>query len=481
MRLPFLLAALVAAPALSAQPDAAPAWEAYGLANESGVSAHHFNDTTYAYMNDFYFRPDGGEWDGPHFVFSCGGVPAGTACGAGRYAVGPGPDGRQALWAYRPWIHRRQEGQAPLPLGWDGLGFRVTTTSMNVLAPLRADLLVVGVEGMEEELPDVPGAEDFDVGVSRDGGLTWTGAPIAPPGTQSSGYGAAFVLLDTASAAPGRLVAGAQNGLAYSDDLGASWTLVDEWYVPFRYIGHVAAYDRFGGPAGSRAEPGTAYVGIRDYQTGGVRVVASRDGAAWEERAFFPIEEARRPQTLLALPDGRLVLGTGEIAGTFFTGRVLMSEDGGRTWAVFGTGYPTGDGARPESVALGTDGRLYVATQRRGVYRTAEPVTDLSVGAGEEPTTLPGETGLSAPYPNPATDGLTVPVEVAAGARAEVTLFDLLGRRIGPVHAGSLGPGRHALPVVLGALPAGLYLLRCEARAAGGALTVTSRRVTVAR
>ena len=301
-----------------------------------------------------------------------------------------------------------------------------------------------------------------------------------PPEVDSFGDAFSFVVLGERSLAPDRLLAGVRNGLAYSDDYGASWERPAVWFVPFRFVGQAMAYDSTGGPAGSGAEPGTAYAAVRDAVGGGFHVLASRDGVAWEERAWLRQGLVGNAQALLVLPGGRLVVGI-FYAETDFSGGVLTSTDGGRTWAAYGAGYPEGPGSdiRKSGLTRGSDGRLYVATGRRGAWRTVEPVAPPIPIAAEEAPAGAGETGdaLGAPVPNPATGVVTVPLALARAARVEVEVLDLLGRRVGVLHRGVLAAGHHALTFDAANVPPGLYLVRARI----GAERLPTQRFTVAR
>jgi hypothetical protein len=60
--------------------------------------------------------------------------------------------------------------------------------------------------------------------------------------------------------------------------------------------------------------------------------------------------------------------------------------------------------------------------------------------------------------------------------RAEVSLFDVRGRRVAVVHDGPLAAGRHAFRLATAALPSGVYLLRLH-----GETVSLTRRVVVLR
>lgn len=64
---------------------------------------------------------------------------------------------------------------------------------------------------------------------------------------------------------------------------------------------------------------------------------------------------------------------------------------------------------------------------------------------------------------------------------SEVDLYDVLGREVSVVHEGALAAGRQVLPLGAHRLPAGVYVVHAEARAAGKAMHVSVTRFTVVR
>ena len=467
------LAAVI--PLAHAQGGDEPAWEPYSPVTGTVDAAIHFDGVTYVNVStDFYFRADTAaawtEYDS--FPVPC------PFCRADRYAIGPDPTGANRLYA------GRQNGGAVYGVPAPPLeAEEMIADGGDVVAPLRADLLVVGGRnGFEDSFPGDPAAGSYGVAVSRDGGQSWHGSTVNPPEVDSFGDAVSFAVLGAESQAPGRLLAGVYNGLAYSDDYGHTWEQVGAWFVPFRLVGEAMAYDSTGGPAGSGAGAGTAYAAVTDAAEGGFHVLASRDGATWEERAHVREGESSRSRALLALPGGRLVAAVFfNDAEPGFLGEVLTSTDGGRTWAAYGTGYPEGPGSDPRTGGLtrGSDGRLYAATGQRGVWRTAAPVTPPIPIAAEEPSADAGETGdaLGLPTPNPATGGVTVPLALARAARVEVEVLDLLGRRVGVLHRGVLAAGRHELAFDGAGVPPGLYVVRAQV----GDQVLPVRRFTVVR
>lgn len=64
--------------------------------------------------------------------------------------------------------------------------------------------------------------------------------------------------------------------------------------------------------------------------------------------------------------------------------------------------------------------------------------------------------------PVPASDAVSLLLEVPVAGRVRVGLFDLTGRLVAQVFDGSLPSGRHALPCARGSLPSGVYLARAQ-------------------
>jgi hypothetical protein len=83
---------------------------------------------------------------------------------------------------------------------------------------------------------------------------------------------------------------------------------------------------------------------------------------------------------------------------------------------------------------------------------------------------------LDAPYPNPATDSLTLSYTLPPDTTsASITIFDLSGRRI-TEEALDPAPGRHSLVLDVEDYPPGTYLARLDATAAS-----TTRRFVISR
>ncbi len=67
---------------------------------------------------------------------------------------------------------------------------------------------------------------------------------------------------------------------------------------------------------------------------------------------------------------------------------------------------------------------------------------------------------LGAPYPNPSSGSVVVPLVLGTATEARVVVFDVLGRRVATLAEGHLEAGRHDLALDAAVLPAGVYLVR---------------------
>jgi hypothetical protein len=95
---------------------------------------------------------------------------------------------------------------------------------------------------------------------------------------------------------------------------------------------------------------------------------------------------------------------------------------------------------------------------------------------------VPGETRLYAPFPNPFSRTSTLRFDLARASRVRLEVFDLHGRRVATVADRAFDPGRHSLDWNArdgsgGALGAGLYFIRLS----GSGLETRSARLAIVR
>ena len=131
----------------------------------------------------------------------------------------------------------------------------------------------------------------------------------------------------------------------------------------------------------------------------------------------------------------------------------LVSADGGEAWG------PVGAGLRGEGVtalAASPSGGVWAGTHGGGVYRPAR-----SVVTNEAPA--PDGAGAFAVWPNPARGTATAALSLAVPCpHVEVSVYDVVGRRVLVAHSGALPAGRHAVALDLRGLPAGVYVVRAS-------------------
>ena len=118
---------------------------------------------------------------------------------------------------------------------------------------------------------------------------------------------------------------------------------------------------------------------------------------------------------------------------------------------------------------------LVVANDISNGLFVLRPDAALAVATDEAPAALGYE--LSDPFPNPASDGARLTLQVEDGQRVTAELFDVAGRRVASVFDGAVGSGQSvSLEVRRGDLPAGVYLVRVT-----GERFEASRRVVLTR
>jgi hypothetical protein len=127
-------------------------------------------------------------------------------------------------------------------------------------------------------------------------------------------------------------------------------------------------------------------------------------------------------------------------------------------------------------------------TQRRGtggVIVSANPFAGGGAPAGGlavetaayATTALPEVFALEGATPNPFGEGTAVRFALPEAAEVRLVVFDALGREVARPVDGALGAGWHEAVLDGSALPAGVYVVRMEARGSSGTFA-TARRIT---
>ena len=117
------------------------------------------------------------------------------------------------------------------------------------------------------------------------------------------------------------------------------------------------------------------------------------------------------------------------------------------------------------------DGRLYFSgTPASAEDRELWSIGSVIVSTESTPTVPRMELAV---YPNPSDQQATIKLTSSAVADAEISVYNVLGRRVATIYRGRLGMGTHDIPLITDTLPSGLYLIRARS----GAEIVTSRLV----
>ncbi|WP_456424465.1 S8 family serine peptidase [Rhodocaloribacter sp.] len=117
-----------------------------------------------------------------------------------------------------------------------------------------------------------------------------------------------------------------------------------------------------------------------------------------------------------------------------------------------------------------SDGVASVENERAFVFHTAALVTATETGGD-----LPATYELRQNYPNPFNPVTTVPFALPEAATVELTVFDVMGRRVATLVSGRLPAGEHTAVWDAGPYASGVYVYRLRA----GSFTETRRMVVM--
>ena len=133
-------------------------------------------------------------------------------------------------------------------------------------------------------------------------------------------------------------------------------------------------------------------------------------------------------------------------------------------WVDFPTFRDPGK-ANPRQNAALLDARIHVV--RDGELFSLQEGRIVGIPSGERP--IPSSFLLHQNYPNPFNPSTTFSVELPVALRAEIRVFNLLGKEVGLVRLGEREAGHHSVTWT-STLPSGVYFYRLEAAARAGAL-----------
>lgn len=230
---------------------------------------------------------------------------------------------------------------------------------------------------------------------------------------------------------------------------------------------------------------------------GAARMLMRADFAGVTAALDSATATAARPWGLAALASSHAAQGRAALADA--TAATLISESPPAGLAARALGVRTrlaaeaGDeasalvhlaalyGVSPESTTFVTAAAVVAASfpeaDLPGALRAPLPVGEVAAKTGEP------DTGMAAVQvrPNPTTGRATVTVALGSAATLDVTVYDVLGRRVLALADGAAAEGAFAAEVDVSAWPAGVYVVRAVTRGADGSVVVQVARLTVAR
>lgn len=229
-----------------------------------------------------------------------------------------------------------------------------------------------------------------------------------------------------------------------------------------RYIGTVSYPSSAAGTqmTATFTPPASANVQQSDYIVGVATTARGNSSETPEEVFQLPVELS----DLAARATGEAVVLTWKTLSETGNDRfeIQQKAPGAPTFRQIGT--VEGAGTTTES----TDYRFATDELSAGVHTFRLRQVDVDGDAHVSRTVtarieLTEAIALSAPFPNPVRDQLSVRVGVQESQTVRVVLYDVLGRAVATLHSGSLPGGEErTLRATLSTLPSGKYFLRLE-------------------
>jgi uncharacterized repeat protein (TIGR01451 family) len=107
-----------------------------------------------------------------------------------------------------------------------------------------------------------------------------------------------------------------------------------------------------------------------------------------------------------------------------------------------------------------SNGFVHVLTDTGATYRFAYEGRSSSVNTEDETVELPNGFALEQNYPNPFNPTTSIAFSLPQSAQVNLTVFDVLGRRVATLVNGNLAAGQHQVQFEASSLPSGMYLYR---------------------
>ncbi len=284
-------------------------------------------------------------------------------------------------------------------------------------------------------------ANNGDVYRSFDRGVTFQKAKQLPLGSADTAYS-----LEADPTLPGTLFAGTFGDSLYvTTDFGDTWAHPDGTDLGSGYI-----FDIEFDPLSGNMFVGTAY-----------GVYYSADGGdTWTGlNAAFPIPAVPpEVRNITFDEDGALFVST--------WGQGVWSSLDWQALALAEFALKVGNVIS----ITATDGMLYMLTESGASYSQQYSSSSSSVDIDDlDGDEIPRDYTLSQNYPNPFNPTTTIEFAMPNSGSVNLTVFDILGRRVAVLVNGKMTAGRHSVSFQASSLPSGMYLYRLTTPA--GALT----------
>lgn len=167
--------------------------------------------------------------------------------------------------------------------------------------------------------------------------------------------------------------------------------------------------------------------------------------------SWFPLSGAIANQTVRSIKVNSV---NNIFACTDSTG-IYRSTDHGGSWVQLNNGLVK---RSIYSLAFNPGGYAFLGTDGSGVFRSVNPTTAIS----EEPR-FPSSFVLYQNYPNPFNPTTTIEFELPKDSYVEISVYDLLGRRITTIIKEVMQAGVHRSTFNAAGLPSGLYACTMKA------------------
>ncbi len=140
-------------------------------------------------------------------------------------------------------------------------------------------------------------------------------------------------------------------------------------------------------------------------------------------------------------------------------------------WSGFSSGF--GAGRTPEAIVVSSVGQPFagLSSQGNAVIRSGFLSIPFQGGltlAVKELPTLPLTYSLGQNYPNPFNPTTTIRYELPMRSHVTLTVYDMLGREVGLLVNGDIGPGLHNVQFEGANLASGVYFYRIVATPVSG-------------